>query len=56
MFAFYPAENIRKCFLMFSGGSKGNIGKKWVNMLDLMLFKHTKHTMLNVLNILNMPY
>ena len=29
IFPFFPPENIKiKCFLMFSGGSKGNIGKK----------------------------
>ena len=32
MFPFDPPENIRKPgFLMFSEGSKGNIGRKWVN-------------------------
>ena len=31
MFPFYPPENIKnKGFLMFSGGSKGNVGKKKV--------------------------
>ena len=31
MFSFDPPENIRKGFLMFSGGSKRNIRKKRVN-------------------------
>ena len=31
MFPFDAPENITFGFLMFSGGSKENIGKKWVN-------------------------
>ena len=41
MFPFDPPENIRKIFgfMMFSGGSKLNIGNKWVNQMKNEIFK-----------------
>ena len=43
MFPIDPPENIRKLFLIFTGGSKGNIGKKRVIVSEQInaMYKNT---------------